>query len=535
MIFSTRLVVLLMVVSCKYPRPPDVIGAGEDAPVMCVPQTVEDCFDGPAAQRGVGECVDGVHTCNSTGDGFSECTGQTLAKVEVCGGTSEVQDDNCDGVPQCTGATHGSVFTSEGDVTHVDVGVDGSRFVLGRYDNAFSIGGMGLPPGEQGETMLVKLDGNNTPVWAQGFAGLGHQFSADVIAMSDGGAVIAVYFSTSGSEVFHVGAANLTSPNVGQDDVFVARVDTDGQIVWVGEFDITEGFIPFNGENGTVFLAPGPADSTYVHFSVGNGVSGALSYTAPTGTVTPLTSDPNFLKLHLLKLGADGALIAQTAIESPDSGVALVARGLTVESTGNLVLAGFNPGSDISFPDSVNIPTGEFMFRIAAPPSFTAIKGMPSPGPVTAMASDRSGQSFATGTVGGASSRPFLVRVTSGGGVFDIVTPTSTGASSGRGVAVDAANQVVLVGTCNGAVDFSPGVAGGDHNTTADDICAAKYKADGTLLWSRNVNASGNQSADAVLPLALGDLVVMGGATGSVTFADTPIVIPGSYLMTLRP
>ncbi len=62
---------------------------------ICNPGETQPCYQGPTGTKGVGECKEGVSTCNQIGSGWTECTGQVLPKVEVC---MNGKDENCDGV-----------------------------------------------------------------------------------------------------------------------------------------------------------------------------------------------------------------------------------------------------------------------------------------------------------------------------------------------------------------------------------------------------------------------------------------------------
>ena len=59
---------------------------------VCTPGRQEDCYEGPTATLGRGECAAGTRTCDSTGH-WGPCLGQVLPQEEHCNNL----DDDCDG------------------------------------------------------------------------------------------------------------------------------------------------------------------------------------------------------------------------------------------------------------------------------------------------------------------------------------------------------------------------------------------------------------------------------------------------------
>ncbi|MBL8679234.1 MAG: hypothetical protein JNK05_08720 [Myxococcales bacterium] len=61
----------------------------------CIPGSVQRCFLGPPGRRGVGACVDGMQTCQGSGEfgSWGPCMGGISPRGEVC----DRLDNNCDG------------------------------------------------------------------------------------------------------------------------------------------------------------------------------------------------------------------------------------------------------------------------------------------------------------------------------------------------------------------------------------------------------------------------------------------------------
>ncbi|MEW6271201.1 MAG: hypothetical protein AB1689_18115 [Thermodesulfobacteriota bacterium] len=115
-------------------------------------------------------------------------------------------------------------------------------------------------------------------------------------------------------------------------------------------------------------------------------------------------------------------------------------------------------------------------------------------------------------------------------------TPTCTAASpwsrrlggvgydAVRGVAVDAAGNVIVVGSFQGAVDL-----GGGALTSAgeDDMFVAKYSAAGAHLWSKRLGGGGYDVAYGVAVDGSGAIVLAGAFGGAVDFGGGALTSAG--------
>ena len=115
---------------------------------------VRDCYEGPAATRGVGICTDGTQSCVASGGGsaWGACSGATEPGTETCNG----RDDNCDGTVDegcsCTPRTTRSCYTGPEGTDGVGVCRAGSQTCNLSTDGTSSswgtCAGVVLPGGE---------------------------------------------------------------------------------------------------------------------------------------------------------------------------------------------------------------------------------------------------------------------------------------------------------------------------------------------------------------------------------------------------
>lgn len=83
--------------SCATPVDEDCDGQVNDG-CVCAPNTTANCYTGPAGTVGVGQCKEGVATCNAQGTAWGPCLGQVLPSVEIC---ATPVDEDCDGQSGC--------------------------------------------------------------------------------------------------------------------------------------------------------------------------------------------------------------------------------------------------------------------------------------------------------------------------------------------------------------------------------------------------------------------------------------------------
>ena len=63
----------------------------------CIPGDVEDCYDGADGTQGIGPCVGGMRTCESTGQ-WTKCEGEVIPTGENGAACRDGIDNNCNGV-----------------------------------------------------------------------------------------------------------------------------------------------------------------------------------------------------------------------------------------------------------------------------------------------------------------------------------------------------------------------------------------------------------------------------------------------------
>lgn len=320
-----------------------------------------------------------------------------------------------------------------------------------------------------------------------GSAGKEHAYATAIDA--DGNSYVTGYFNGTIDFDPGTGTANLTALNAG--DGFIAKYDAAGNYEWAFRFGgpvppVSSGGTENNGRyigvdgtgnivvvghfNGSTDFDPGPGAATLTALNTTAGDQYVAKY-SPAGTY-----------LWAFRFQSD------PSIPNP-SGLGVTA--MTLDGNGNVLVAGPCSG------------TMDF-----------------DPGPGKA--------SINVGAQGGM----FVAKYSPGGAyVWAFALPAGTTKNTwyyvadAYDIAVDAANNVYVVGPFLGTVDFNPG-AGKANLTSAGlvnaisprDMYVARYSPSGTYLSAFRIGGTGD---DAALSAAIdggGNLCVTGKFTGTVDF-----------------
>jgi hypothetical protein len=368
------------------------------------------------------------------------------------------------------------------------------------------------PADEDCDGQLAACTGDH--LWSKRFGDASGQNGAGVAVDSDGNTLLfGTYFGTLG-----LGGAPLTGGGA-----FLAKLDDEGNHLWskslstssvppspraivtdrydnvflVGDFS---GTVDFGGgpltSSGSqdVFLVKLDSDGNHLWsqafgddgFQLGWGVAadsdGSVIITGEhNGTIDfgggPMTADPGQLRVFLAKLDEDGA---HTWSRSFGGGnVQYVRGGVTTDVAHSVVLTGYFFGT-IDF----------------------------GAGPLTSI-----GQADV-----------FVIKLDQSG---ELVWSKRFGSASGegsQGLATDASNNIVVVGSSGGAVDFGGGPL---PNSGEGDIFVAKLDADGNHVWSRSFGDAADQSALDVATDPQGCVIVNGIFRGTLDLGGTPLVNAG--------
>jgi hypothetical protein len=215
--------------SCTTPVDDNCNGATNEG-CVCVPGAMVSCYGGPPGTEGVGICKAGVKACDADGLGFGACLGEVQPQLENC---LAPEDEDCSGAAlACTGA--GLWSKREGDAAAQSASAvanhGGGPVITGSLAGAADFGGGVLTSAGGTDVFVASYDYAGTFGWAKRFGDAGAQSGVDVVVDGLGNTLLLGDFA--GTIDFGGGA--LTS--AGMTDVFVAKLDSAGAFVWAKRF-----------------------------------------------------------------------------------------------------------------------------------------------------------------------------------------------------------------------------------------------------------------------------------------------------------
>ncbi|MBI5800294.1 MAG: immunoglobulin domain-containing protein [Verrucomicrobia bacterium] len=359
--------------------------------------------------------------------------------------------------------------------------------------------------------VLTVLPLSVTVPWASTAGGSGSDVGRAIALDPAGNAFVTGTFN--GTATF--GATTLTS--AGQSDIFVAKHDGSGQLLWARR-------------------AGGPGFDTGAGIAVdasGNCyITGSFEAVATFSTTSLSNSSPSsYADIFVAKYDSAGNLVwvRGTGAEfTSDTGEAIA-----LDPAGNVLITGRSVQDTFGTAALTNL--GRILvakYDNAGNPVWARKSGSFSGGTYdtgTGIGSDAAGNVYVTGTFlspladfGGVlltnrgSGDVFLSKLDPAGTLLWVRQAGGTGDERPNGLAVDAAGNAHIVGEFGGTAAF--GVTNLTSAGGASDIFIAKFNTSGSALWARS---AGGQSADAARGVAVdpsGNVHVTGYFGGAASF-----------------
>lgn len=352
-------------------------------------------------------------------------------------------------------------------------------------------------------------------LWARHAGGTGTDMGNCVAMDTAGNAYVAGSFSGAAS----FGPTNLVS--AGSWDVFIAKYDPLGQLLWVRQAGGT-------ANDAATGVALDPSGNVFV--------TGNLEGTADFEQIT--LTNRGGADIFIAKYTGDGALLWATnaggtgtdqgyAVAADASGNALVCgtfSGTATFGTTNLSSLGgidafvacYTPGGNVAWVRRVGGAGTDVGRAVACDRAGNVcLAGDFSSSTVTAGSITLTNRSNA----GGGFSDLFLVKYDAAGTLLWAAQGTGANSETPRGLATDDAGNILLAGYYVGAASFGglPALT----NAGNSDLFLAKFDPAGKALWARGAGGSGQDYAYAVAADAGGNAFVTGRLNYTVRFGAT--------------
>ena len=309
------------------------------------------------------------------------------------------------------------------------------------------------------DVFLAKYDTTGSLLWAKSMGGTGNEYPNSIALDGDGNIFITGTFY--GTADFDPSAATLNLVAAGNSDVFLAKYDSAGNLLWakaIGGLGYETGYrltVSSNGVSGITGYFTGTADFD------------------PSGSLASFTSS-----------GYDDVFIA------------------TYDSLGNYLWAHAIGGADYDYGYGIASDnngsyyiTGSFEGTVDFEPS----------------------SGISTHTSSGADDI-FIAKYDSSGNFLWSRSMGGTGIDIGYSLGLDAAENIYLLGNFQGVADFNPPNSANLSSMGGSDIFLVKYSSSGTYSWSNKMGGTNHDHGYYLKVDASGFPVITGNFMNTVDF-----------------
>ena len=385
------------------------------------------------------------------------------------------------------------------------------------------------------DIFFAKYSASGALVWAHDLRG------GDATSVGQGAAIAVdsagdVYLSGTftGTTNFDPGSGSTSFTATGRNDVFVAKYDPNGNLLWAQDIVGTSGAI----DQGYAIAVDGS----------GNVVAAGSYQNSATFGTTVLTAgglDESFVT----KLNPSGQFLWAKGTTGSGSSVAQAA-GVAIDASGNVISTGyytstvnFNPGAGV-----LDLPQAGsraiFVQKLDANGNLVWAQGIVGTdiNQANSVAADASGNLYVTGTftgtvnfdanggttnlTAGGYEDPFVLKLSPAGqiGWARDLALTGFNFGVGTGVAVDGQGNVFATGYYEGVMTLDPSVPGASITSAGGfDVFLAQFDASGTYVAAQSY---GGASFDAEFGIGVngtGQVALAGRYTGPALFGSTTL------------
>jgi peptidoglycan hydrolase-like protein with peptidoglycan-binding domain len=340
-------------------------------------------------------------------------------------------------------------------------------YIVGAFDGTVDFdpgaGEANLTSGVNSDIFILKLSSDGNYVWAKSFTGnqqmSGISLTVDIL----GNMYVAGFFYGTVDFDPGVGEANLVS--AGEDDIFISKLDSDGNYVWakrIGE----------SNHEGIAFLSIDFLNNIYitgyfqgtVDFDPGVGIANLTSAGSTDMFISKLDSDGNYVWAK--RVGGTGG-------DGPGF--------MVLDSSNNIYITGYFQGT-VDFDPGV-------------------------------------GEASLDQDIGGNS---FILKLDSDGYYLWVKNIGGNGSAVYTTSAIsDSSNNIYISGyfEFGSIADFNPGV--GEANLVSvgeDDIFISKLDSDGNYVWAKRVGGTGGDGPGFMVLDSSNNIYITGYFQGTVDF-----------------
>ncbi len=376
------------------------------------------------------------------------------------------------------------------------------------------------------DIFIVKLDSKGDFIWAKRIGGVEEDIPNSIALDASGNVYTTGYFEDVVDFNPGVGTYNLTSNGV--HDIFISKLDTNGNFEWaksMGGTSIDDAFSIAIGAKENV-ITTGTFSNT-VDFNPGVGIFNLRS--------------SGYKDIFISTLNTDGDFIAALSFGGVSDDRA---QSITLDDVGNIYTAGYFEGT-VDFNPGIGVfnLTSEgdkdiYISKLDASARFIWAKkiGGTNRDEAFSIALDATGNIFTTGSFSGTvdfNPGAQLFYHTSAGAKDIFISKLNTNGDFiwarrmggveddiGHSISLDASGNVYTTGTFKETVDFDPKPPSVYNLTSAGftDIFVSKLDTSGNFIWANSIGSSGSEYTSFLTLDTSGNIYTTGSFALTVDF-----------------
>jgi len=320
----------------------------------------------------------------------------------------------------------------------------------------------------------------------------------------------------------HFGSIDLSLYSAGYSDIYIAKLDADGNFLWAkraGGTDYDEGKSIAVDANGNCY------------------VTGYFNGSSASFGSTTLTSSSGSRATFITKLDADGNFLWAKKVAGTSSNEG---ESVAVDAEGNCYLSGSFQGS-ATFGTTTITSGGQrdaYIAKISPSGSFLWAKQIGGPddqwGNVIDV--DNSGNCYLCGDFGGTvsfgsisltssgSSDAYIAKIDAGGNFLWAKQTGGTARDGSGSLSFDNSGNCYLFGTFKGNATF------GSTSLTSsgeEDLYVAKLNANGNFIWAKRAGGPNYEGSGSITTDNSGNCYISGGFRSTAVFGSTALTSAG--------
>ena len=399
-----------------------------------------------------------------------------------------------------------------------DIAIDssGNSYITGYFPGNASFGTTELTSSGGIDIFVAKLDSDGNWLWAQKAGGTSDDGGYSIAIDSSGNSYVTGYFHSTAS------FGNITLTSSGSYDIFVAKLDSNGNWLWAKK-------------------AGGTSDdygySITIDFSGNSYVTGYFYSTASFGTTT-LTSSGD-CDIFVAKMDSSGNWLGanQAGGTGEDYGFSIA-----IDSSGNSYVTGYFQGIAYFGTTTLTSSGGDDIFVATLNNGgnwqWAQKAGGTSPDYGYGIAIDSSGNSYVTGYFWGTASFGtttltssgdidiFIAKLDSSGNWLGAKQAGGTSNDYGYGIAIDSLGNSYVTGYFEGTASFGTTTL---TSNGGNDIFVAKLDSSGNWLWAHKAGGTSNDLGYGIDTDSSGNSYVTGYFKETASFGTTTLDSSGWF------